>query len=87
MDSKVGSWRQSGGLSQPAWLFHRKASPFFLTGGAKRIEEIRSSFFLEQVLGPKFLPPPVGLERRLLETVRWTVSTAVAFPQKSESMS
>ena len=27
-----------------------------------------------------------GLERRLLETVRWTVSTDVAFPQKSESM-
>ena len=28
---------------------------------------------------------PVGLERRLLATVRWTVATAVAFPQKSES--
>ena len=26
-----------------------------------------------------------GLERRLLATVRWTVATAVAFPQKSES--
>ena len=26
-----------------------------------------------------------GLERRLLTTVRWTVVTAVAFPQKSES--
>ena len=27
----------------------------------------------------------IGLERRLLATVRWTVATAVAFPQKSES--
>ena len=27
-----------------------------------------------------------GLESRLLETVRWTVSTGVAFPQKSESI-
>ena len=26
-----------------------------------------------------------GFERRLLATVRWTVETAVAFPQKSES--
>ena len=27
-----------------------------------------------------------GFERRLLATVRWTVATAVAFPQKSESI-
>ena len=27
-----------------------------------------------------------GLERRLLATVRWTVATAVAFPQESESV-
>ena len=27
-----------------------------------------------------------GLESRLLETVRWTVSTGVAFPQESESI-
>ena len=27
-----------------------------------------------------------GLERRLLATVRWTVATAVAFPQESESL-
>ena len=27
----------------------------------------------------------VGLESRLLTTVRWTVATGVAFPQKSES--
>ena len=27
-----------------------------------------------------------GLERRLLETVRWTVSTGVALPQQSESI-
>ena len=26
--SKAGTWRQSGGLSQPAWLFRRKAIPF-----------------------------------------------------------
>ena len=26
-----------------------------------------------------------GLERRLLATVRWTVATAVAFPQESEA--
>ena len=29
---------------------------------------------------------PYGLERRLLATVRWTVATAVAFPQESESI-
>ncbi len=29
-DSKGGSWRQSGGLSQPPWLFRRKANPPFL---------------------------------------------------------
>ena len=28
-----------------------------------------------------------GLESRLLATVRWTVATGVAFPQKSESIS
>ena len=28
-----------------------------------------------------------GLESRLLATVRWTVATAVAFPQESESIS
>ena len=28
----------------------------------------------------------IGFERRLLETVRWTVSTAVASPQRSESV-
>ena len=27
-----------------------------------------------------------GLESRLLATVRWTVATGVAFPQKSESI-
>lgn len=26
-DSKGGSWRQSGGLPQPPWLFCRKANP------------------------------------------------------------
>ena len=31
MDSKAGSWQQSGGLLQPAWLFRRKASPFWPT--------------------------------------------------------
>ena len=28
----------------------------------------------------------IGLESRLLATVRWTVATGVAFPQKSESI-
>ena len=28
MDSKGGSWQQSGGLLQPPWLFRRKASPW-----------------------------------------------------------
>ena len=27
MDSKGGSWQQSGGLLQPPWLSRRKASP------------------------------------------------------------
>ena len=27
MDSKGGSWRHAGGMSQPPWLFRRKASP------------------------------------------------------------
>ena len=31
MDSKGGSWQQSGGLLQPAWLFRRKASPWTTT--------------------------------------------------------
>ena len=30
--------------------------------------------------------PDIGLERRLLATCRWQVATAVAFPQKSESI-
>jgi len=28
VDSKGGSWRHAGGMSQPTWLFRRKASPF-----------------------------------------------------------
>ena len=28
MDSKGGSWQQSGGLLQPPWLSRRKASPW-----------------------------------------------------------
>ena len=35
--------------------------------------------------GQKSAAPPAGLERRLLATVRWTVATAVALPQQSES--
>ena len=31
MDSKGGSWQQSGGLLQPPWLFRRKASPWSTT--------------------------------------------------------
>ena len=33
-----------------------------------------------------FITQQNGLERRLLATVRWTVATAVAFLQKSESV-
>ena len=29
--SKAGSWQQSGGLLQPAWLFRRKAIPLIST--------------------------------------------------------
>ena len=35
MDSKGGSWKQSCGLFQPAWLFRRKASPFWPTTSFK----------------------------------------------------
>ena len=34
----------------------------------------------------RFFLISVGLESRLLATVRWTVATGVAFPQKSESI-
>ena len=37
MDSKAGSWQQSGGLLQPAWLFRRKASPFWPTTSRKEM--------------------------------------------------
>jgi hypothetical protein len=76
VDSKGGSWRQSGGLSQPPWLFRRKANPPSPTRKTRRLPAARFSAFghLEG-----------GFERRLLATVRWTVATAVAFPQKSES--
>ena len=45
LDSKAGSWRQSGGLSQPAWLFRRKASP---TRGVKNpeCESVQDFYFL-----------------------------------------
>ena len=39
MDSKGGSWQQSGGLLQPPWLFRRKASP----GPPLRKEKVRSN--------------------------------------------
>jgi len=29
MDSKGGTWQQSGGLLQPPWHSRRKASPFW----------------------------------------------------------
>ena len=35
MDSKGGSWQQSGGLLQPPWLSRRKASPFWPTTSKK----------------------------------------------------
>jgi len=37
LDLKGGSWQQSGGLSQPTWLFRRKASP---TRGARKKEQV-----------------------------------------------
>ena len=43
MDSKGGSWQQSGGLLQPPWLFRRKASPWPTTsknyGGLAQLGE------------------------------------------------
>ena len=36
MDSKGGSWQQSGGLLQPAWLSRRKASPWPTTSKEHR---------------------------------------------------
>ena len=48
MDSKGGSWQQSGGLLQPPWLFRRKASP---TRGAKkktiRLDGLLFAFFAQ----------------------------------------
>ena len=35
MDSKGGSWQQSGGLLQPPWLCRSKASPFWPTISSK----------------------------------------------------
>ena len=146
MDSKGGSWQQSGGLLQPPWLCRSKASPtlpcrgsqedrgdsvlFFVTinaetcerdspcwtrkaalsnspgdccnqpgfaaakrvqlylaGGAKRIEETWSSFLLQSMQKLARGTPPVGLERRLLATVRGTVATNLGLPQQSESNS
>ncbi len=71
VDSKAGSWQQSSGLLQPAWLFRRKASPFPDSPhpGWSFFDVTRS-----------------GLESRLLATVQWTVATGMAFPQKSESV-
>ena len=71
VDSKGGSWQQSGGLLQPPWLFRRKANPPSPTS-KKTSESLSFCFFC-------------GFERRLLATVRGTAATAVAFPQKSES--
>ena len=38
MDSKGGSWQQSGGLLQPPWLFRRKASPWPTTSKKEGLE-------------------------------------------------
>ena len=54
-------------------------------GEPRGTEFFGSSFFLVRKDGPKSAAPPAGLERRLLATVRWTVATAVALPQQSES--
>ena len=51
LDSKGGTWQQSGGLLQPPWLCRGKASP---TGGAKkRTGKSRFSFFLVRKDGGK----------------------------------
>ena len=42
-------------------------------------------FSLVRKDGQKSATPPAGPERRHLATVRWTVATAVALPQQSES--
>ena len=54
-------------------------------GEPRGTEFFGSSFFLVRKDGQKSATPPVGPERRLLATVRWTVATAVALPQQSES--
>ncbi|MBE7005726.1 MAG: hypothetical protein E7424_01070 [Ruminococcaceae bacterium] len=74
VDSKGGTWRQSGGLSQPPWLFRRKANP---PPYAKQRNRLWRFFVWYGYLEG-------GFERRHLAAVR-TVATAVAFPQKSES--
>ena len=54
-------------------------------GSQKRTGKSRFSFFEVRKDGQKSAAPPAGPERRLLATVRWTVATAVALPQQSES--
>ncbi|MBR3292960.1 MAG: hypothetical protein IKI69_00855, partial [Oscillospiraceae bacterium] len=46
VDSKGGSWRQSGGLSQPPWLFRRKANPPSPTSSRNQQKRMISGLFL-----------------------------------------
>ena len=55
--------------------------------GGRRFESVRGRQIKTPPIRVVFLfSETYGLERRLLATVRWTVATAVAFPQKSESV-
>jgi len=44
LDSKGGSWRHAGGMSQPPWLFRRKASPAVSTKKSLEIFTISRLF-------------------------------------------
>jgi len=52
--------------------------------GEPNKKDIRKDVLFIWLFIPIYL---VGLERRLLASVLWTLATAVAFPQKSESIS
>ena len=74
---------------QLSWLEHTTdnrevdgSSPFWPTND-KNVGNVRNGFKDRE---QEFKECQNGLESRLLETVRWTVSTGVAFPQKSESI-
>ena len=82
MDSKAGSWQQSGGLLQPAWLFRRKASPFWPTTFKEEKMKIRgfSSAGRAPALqagGQRFDPANLHQKKRLTE-VPWKQETSLS---------